>query len=657
MSGTTTETASAAVSRTKEGIPTWSGEASSFVQYEEAALLWEQSLTWEKRYTAGPRLVQELAGAARRLVAGQPAGWVAFRGGVQVLMDHLRKALGKPKVNEVTDLLAAYFKGTRRKSSETMNDYVTRKFEAYMRACQAMKRVAPHYEPREQGGGHRNWSRRSSEDPGYWATNSEGAGPPTESGDGEAEGTNTEATGAASTTATSGWTDYAWHSWNGYGGHWARSWWSDAWNQPGSNWEWSSSSASGVLTDQAPRNAELLPSFIQGWYMLADAGLDNNERNLVMTAISGDFAPHRVAQELRNQFPEAEVRRRDQGRRYQSYLGENQDDTEDEDLEVPGNTRQELHDEGISDEGIALIVDAEEQAQEALAALYQAKKTLKEARQRQHQVKQSRRYYVSGKGQGRASTTTGSRDDSHLDCLRCGQRGHRAANCPHKPIAAQAESSASEVQQAPFVCYMEQVGNQDSVEHALEDADFAGCAQPAADQTAFEAGKLGEGLSTQEAVQKGMAVIDGGATQTIGSVKALEAVLRRNLEKYGNSKLKDLNTKDPPIFSFGNSSENRCLSTAKLGVVAGGVPGELSVHTLEQGQSPILLSIEALRKLGAVIDFNADLVVFRHLNAGRIIRLARGKTGHQLLPLTEDWLGGAFEATQEIPSLSAFVRE
>ena len=48
MSGTT-EAASATVTRTKDGIPCWGGEASSFVQYEEAALLWEQSLTWEKR--------------------------------------------------------------------------------------------------------------------------------------------------------------------------------------------------------------------------------------------------------------------------------------------------------------------------------------------------------------------------------------------------------------------------------------------------------------------------------------------------------------------------------------------------------------------------------------------------------------------------------
>ena len=145
----------------------WSGEASLFVQYEEAALLWEQSLTWEKRYTAGPKLVQELSGAARRLVAGQPPGWVAYRGGVRVLMDHLRQGLGKPRVNEVTDLLAAYFKGTRRRAQESMNDYITRKTEAYMRACQALKRVQPHYEnpPRAS----RAQGRRHSGDGAAWS--------------------------------------------------------------------------------------------------------------------------------------------------------------------------------------------------------------------------------------------------------------------------------------------------------------------------------------------------------------------------------------------------------------------------------------------------------------------------------------------------------
>ena len=32
---------------------------------------------------------------------------------------------------------------------------------------------------------------------------------------------------------------------------------------------------------------ELLPDFLQGWYLLQDASLDGNERNMVQTALQG----------------------------------------------------------------------------------------------------------------------------------------------------------------------------------------------------------------------------------------------------------------------------------------------------------------------------------------------------------------------------------
>ena len=190
---------------------------------------------------------------------------------------------------------------------------------------------------------------------------------------------------------------------------------------------------------------------------------------------------------------------------------------------------------------------------------------------------------------------------------------------------------------------------------ACEKDDFVGFANTIESEEAFHTRHTDDGLTTQEAVQRGLAVIDGGATQTIGSVKALEAVLSRNLEKYGETRLRGVNFESPPTFSFGNSTENRCLSTARLGVQANGVSGELNVHALDHGQSPILLSVDTLRKLGAVIDFEADLAVFRRLNAHRVIRLARGRTGHQLIPLTEDWLSHGEPSAQAVPSLTSFL--
>ena len=227
MSGSA-DAVAATTGRTKDGIPTWGGEASSFVQYEEAALLWEQSLTWEKRYTAGPKLVQELTGAARRLVSGQPAGWVAFRGGVTTLMDHLRLALGKPRVNEVTDLLATYFKGTRRKPQETMNDYITRKTEAYMRASQALRRVQPHYERggARPAGEDRPWQRRLSDDYSSRTWSRQWTQEENPHEDDAATATEAEATTETTTTRASTEPDRqltqwntGWSSWQ-WGNHW-----------------------------------------------------------------------------------------------------------------------------------------------------------------------------------------------------------------------------------------------------------------------------------------------------------------------------------------------------------------------------------------------------------------------------------------------------
>ena len=69
----------------------------------------------------------------------------------------------------------------------------------------------------------------------------------------------------------------------------------------------------------------------------------------------------------------------------------------------------------------------------------------------------------------------------------------------------------------------------------------------------------------------------------------------------------------------------------------------------------MLFSVDALRRLGAVIDFESDLVCFRHLSDKHIIKLERSNTGHQLLPLTEDWFQQATEVSQGVPSLESYL--
>ena len=261
-----------------------------------------------------------------------------------------------------------------------------------------------------------------------------------------------------------------------------------------------------------------------------------------MTALNGDFLPQRVGQELRNQFPEGEIRRRDQGRRHQSYLGELADEM-DEDFEDTSLSTEDLEAEGLTEEGIALVVDAEQTAQDALVALQEAKRTLKDARFRQKMVKQNRKYY---QGSNRSYRSQQPRDDSHIECLGCGQKGHRVANCPNKKTAALATTSETSEQHAPFVCFSESA--EASKEQTPTEANFAGFALQTNEDTvqeALSAENNQEGISTAEAVKRGTCVIDGGATQTIGSVTAVEAVLQQNRLKHGSSRLHGVETENP----------------------------------------------------------------------------------------------------------------
>lgn len=159
-------------------------------------------------------------------------------------------------------------------------------------------------------------------------------------------------------------------------------------------------------------------------------------------------------------------------------------------------------------------------------------------------------------------------------------------------------------------------------------------------------------LTTAQIVEAGMAVIDGGATRSIGSTYALNRVLELNEAKRGTDGLKDVDMQDRPSLGFGNSSRDQRVSTASLAVPWNGVDGALRVHALDKGTSPILLSIHSLRKLGAVIDFGSDCAVFRQVDPKKLIKLEQPAAGHQVIPLTEDAFRGAIELSDPAPSFS-----
>lgn len=146
------------VTKTKDGVPQWDGDSNLFQQYEEEALQWEQSIATHKRYLCAPRLIGELSGSAKKHVMGKRPDWVSFEGGVTYLLRHLRECLGKPTIPELTEFLNRFFRQSRRKRFETMNQYITRKLEIYNRARQALARVQGYYDHRYHQRQRSSWS-------------------------------------------------------------------------------------------------------------------------------------------------------------------------------------------------------------------------------------------------------------------------------------------------------------------------------------------------------------------------------------------------------------------------------------------------------------------------------------------------------------------
>ena len=635
------------IEKTREGVPIWDGDSSTFQEYEECALMWEQSIALHKRCLCGPRLATELCGTAKKFVIGKRADWLSHGGGVSKLLTHLRQNLGLPQLPEMTELLTRFFKQGRRRRGETMNEYITRKMEVYARARQSMARLMKHYhfglEPGSSRGG--SWTSWNG-----WRSNASVSAPMTsqehhrQDDDAEAppgfEHTD-EAFHEEEQPPEEQGSCHSWYStqsdWRWYGRQWHDDRWCSSWEPPHSE--------EADWTQEAP---ELLPDMIQGWYLLADAGLSPSERNVVLAALKGDYSLQRVAQELRNQWWAS------------GWVAS--DDAALETIDEESADALTLDD--LTGEEQAMMMEAEDQAQHAMAMIENGRKTLREARARQNQVRLSRRYFKPAfkkptpGGQPRGSTLGGG-----IACLRCGGP-HRVAECPQpsKPSAAVA------TEEAPSACYADDLEVKNVLVLSDEEATDTNqvLAEPAMTEydqvlvndlveSGFIGGQVGRPLTTQEAVAQGKAVLDGGATKTLGSVRAIEKVMQLNQEFNGTTCLKALDLQDRPTFGFGNSSKNTCVSTAQIGIQADGKEGSIRVHALDQGDGPILFSIASLRALGAIVDFSEDLIVFRKLTDRKVIQLERSVTGHQLIPMTSDWYAQAQETARPVPSLRDFI--
>ena len=96
------------VTKNKDGVPSWNGEPSTWLEYRRAALLYVETTKWENRYLCG--LSAELSGSARASIVGKKASWLSHADGLNRLLKHLQQAISEPVLPEVGNALNSYFK-------------------------------------------------------------------------------------------------------------------------------------------------------------------------------------------------------------------------------------------------------------------------------------------------------------------------------------------------------------------------------------------------------------------------------------------------------------------------------------------------------------------------------------------------------------------
>ena len=601
---------------TKEGVPIFDGTSEHYIPYRRAALNYVETLEWKKRSLAGPRLQAALEGTARVAVQDQVPGWISHEMGAQQLLDYLKTKVTPPTLAEAGKMITRFFYSIKRRRGESMNHWILRHDEALFEARRTLAEAIQEYGALGTSTRTRSSSTKSQcgaeGDPG---AESQQSSPP---GDGDGpfnskgllcEDDDVEL-GESASAAHDSWQGYhrdqGWW-WSDYHGSWD-SWSWRGWHQPKPSQPTSSTQGKYDVSVTASVEADkFLPDFVVAWMLLQRSGLDGTERGTIIANLKNQFTTTRVKDALRLAWPEEDLKKRDMARGA-ALMVEDEDDEalmNDMDTDPPNDmTQEEEYEYGY------LVKDAEE----AYQTFQVARRTLREAREKQSLFKKSRQFFPMKRNFGN-DRSKGDSKGSIKKCFRC-NGDHPTSECPDKHAPDRGSQSAH----LAFSAY--------------------GTSEPRATDVSLHAMKNTEdqaALSLQQILREGKAIIDGGATSSVASVEAMEQIMRLNQDQDPSRDIAVERT-ERPHFRFGNNGRTQCLSTAKVPVPLGNTLGEMRVHVHEIEGQPVLMSVAALRALGAVIDFEKDEAIFRNVDASVVVPLERAPSGHQLFPLTKDIL-------------------
>ena len=218
-------------------------------------------------------------------------------------------------------------------------------------------------------------------------------------------------------------------------------------------------------------------------------------------------------------------------------------------------------------------------------------------------------------------------------CFICGQRDHDYRSCPKR-----SQGGTAALTEAVHAAFM------------VLEMDVQEAPPPDEGEVLHAATSAPENhncvYATTSYSFQGKAVIDTGATETIGSIHAIHQLMELKGQNGETAKVK-VYPQHTRRFKFGDGKVADALSYIEVPQTLNGKTVYLGMYVFDSQDVPILISIKTLRKLGALLDVARSMVVFQGVDAQLAIQLEVSPSGHLLLDLTKDWLTSSVNLAAE----------
>ena len=203
-------------------------------------------------------------------------------------------------------------------------------------------------------------------------------------------------------------------------------------------------------------------------------------------------------------------------------------------------------------------------------------------------------------------------------CILCGSKDHRAQNCPHR---GQAGSGAARKRAfGSFVAMLTDAQGENWPENiSVVSGDWEPIDAPPPPLDEYAAFDMAE--------VRGIGLLDGGATKSVGAFEEIQPLV----DEARAAGLEVALTRSPMEFTFAGGEQTNSAISVGLPVPAFD-ENVISLRSVVNDHTPILLGLDTLRRYGIVVDYYTDRVYSHVLE--RLIPSVRLPSGHLGVDLT-----------------------